>query len=104
MCSLCNVIVNACARGLGSRAGPRTGKEEREFLQKKGRKGPGGGGGGGREVKGVRVPGEGLRGSLCAGGTLHGIGLQLLQAMGGPTGRGGGGGCVTIFAWEEGLG
>ena len=46
---LCN-----CKRRLGSRAGPRTGKEERGFLQKKGRKGSvaarlkGGGGGWGR--------------------------------------------------------
>ena len=44
-------IVNACARRLGSRAGPRTGKEETGFLQKKG-------GwvqvGGRREVKGVK--------------------------------------------------
>ena len=34
------LIVNACARRLGSRAGP-TGKEESGFLHKKWRKGPG---------------------------------------------------------------
>ena len=43
------VIVNACACRLGSRAGPRTGKEERGFLQKTGRKGSGPG-----EVKAVK--------------------------------------------------
>ena len=43
------LIVNACARRLGSRAGPRTGKEERGFRKKReeGQSGWGGGGGGG---------------------------------------------------------
>ena len=36
------LIVDACARRLGSRAGPRTGNEERGFLE------------GSREVKGVK--------------------------------------------------
>ena len=40
------IIVNACVRRLGSRAGPRTGKEERGFRKKReeGQSGWGGGG------------------------------------------------------------
>ena len=75
------LIVNACARRLGSRAGPRTkegGRAERV--------GGGWGGGGGGW-------GEFLR-HFPVGATdkpKHGIGLQLLQGIGGgPTGRGGG--------------
>ena len=69
------IIVNACARRLGSRAGPRTGKEERGFRKKR----------------------EGVFEALPlweppTSGTLHGIGLQPLQGIGGgPTGPGGGG-------------
>ena len=45
------LIVNACAPRLGSRAGPRTGKEERGLLQKREE---GSRSGGRREVKGVK--------------------------------------------------
>ena len=48
------IIVNACARRLGSRAGPRTGKRRKEGFAKKGRKGRAGGGGWGGGGGGVR--------------------------------------------------
>ena len=59
--SLLVIIVNACAPRLGSRAGPRTGKEERGF-RKKGEEGQRGERGGGRG-EGVAV-GVGVH-SLC---------------------------------------
>ena len=60
------IIVNACARRLGSRTGPRTGKEERGFLarvhgrvrggaRKVGPRMEGAGGGGGSQ-KGLKTP------------------------------------------------
>ena len=82
------LIVNACARLLGSRAGPRTGKEERGFLQKRG----GGGGGwrvGSGRVRFAAVPAGPSTASVCAllpqgggGGPGEGFG----SGEGGPSG------------------
>ena len=61
-------IVNACARRLGSRASPRTGKEERGFLVRKRKQNS-------HVWSALKEP--------PTGGTPHGIGVQLLQAIGG---------------------
>ena len=68
------LIVNACARRLGSWAGPQTGNAERGFLVKKGPRGPGGSQ---RFSRGFAAPpsdwGEGPTGREGGGGVRHKI-------------------------------
>ena len=69
------IIAKACACRLGSRAGPRTGKEERGFLQKKGEEGSRSGG---RREVGLFVRFE----ASCVGGGSHRAGGPPQFCMG----------------------